>query len=186
MWLYDGSQIGTMLAAVGMVAVMLAGVMFPLWPPIMRQGVWYLSIGVLGLIGLFIVIAIVRLIFYIITLAFPRQIWLFPNLFADCGFFESFVPVWDFDIPPPPKKKRSAAVVGKAAEAGAGGGAIGGPMQARANLPGVGLAEPTMTSDAQEVTVAPTQTNANSPPASAALSETPVSPRIYDKLDELD
>lgn len=176
-----------MLAAVGMVAVMLAGVMFPLWPPIMRQGVWYLSIGVLGLIGLFIVTAIVRLIFYIITLAFPRQIWLFPNLFADCGFFESFVPVWDFDVPPPPKKKRNAAVGGRTAEAGAGGGSIEGPMQARANLPGVGpAAEPTMTSDAQEVTVAPAQTNANSPPPSAALSETAQPARVYDKLDELD
>jgi len=40
-----------------MVALMLAGVMFPLWPPIMRLGVWYLSIGMLGLIGLFFAIA---------------------------------------------------------------------------------------------------------------------------------
>lgn len=70
-----------------MVAVMLAGVMFPLWPPIMRLGVWYLSIGVLGLIGLFFAIAIVRLIFYIITVIVASPgIWIFPKLFADVGF----------------------------------------------------------------------------------------------------
>lgn len=70
-----------------MVAVMLAGVMFPLWPPIMRLGTWYLSIAVLGLIGLFFAIAIVRLIFYIITvIATPPGIWIFPKLFADVGF----------------------------------------------------------------------------------------------------
>ena len=74
-----------------MLAVMLAGVMFPLWPPIMRLGVWYLSIGVLGLIGLFIIIAIIRLIFYIITIIFvPPGIWIFPKLFADVGFVSIF------------------------------------------------------------------------------------------------
>ena len=44
---------------VAMAAIMLAGVMFPLWPPVMRLGVSYLSFGVLGLIGLFFAIAIV-------------------------------------------------------------------------------------------------------------------------------
>jgi translocation protein SEC62 len=70
-----------------MIVILLAGVMFPLWPPIMRLGVWYLSIGMLGLIGLFFGIAIVRLIFYIITVvAASPGIWIFPQLFADVGF----------------------------------------------------------------------------------------------------
>lgn len=70
-----------------MVVVMLAGVMFPLWPPTMRLGVWYLSMGCLGLVGLFFVIAIVRLIFYIITVVVASPgIWIFPKLFADVGF----------------------------------------------------------------------------------------------------
>jgi len=70
-----------------MVAVMLGGVMFPLWPPVMRLGVWYLSIAVLGFIGLFIVIAILRLIFYVITVVMASPgIWIFPKLFADVGF----------------------------------------------------------------------------------------------------
>ena len=86
-WFYEGSQWTTYLGGLAMVAIMLAGVMFPLWPPIMRLGVWYLSIGVLGLIGLFFALAIVRLIFYIITVIVASPgIWIFPKLFADVGF----------------------------------------------------------------------------------------------------
>lgn len=86
-WFYEGSQWTTYAGGIAMVAIMLAGVMFPLWPPIMRLGVWYLSIAMLGLIGLFFAIAIFRLIFYIITIVVASPgIWIFPNLFADVGF----------------------------------------------------------------------------------------------------
>jgi len=86
-WFYEGSQWTTYAGALGMVAVMLGGVMFPLWPPIMRLGVWYLSLAMLGLIGLFFAIAIVRLIFYLITIVVASPgIWIFPKLFADVGF----------------------------------------------------------------------------------------------------
>lgn len=86
-WFYDGPQWLTYIGGVAMLAVMLAGVMFPLWPPIMRLGVWYISIGILGLIGVFFGIAVVRLIFYIITVIVASPgIWIFPKLFADVGF----------------------------------------------------------------------------------------------------
>lgn len=91
-WFYEGSQWTTYLGGVAMVAIMLAGVMFPLWPPIMRLGVWYLSIGVLGLIGLFFALAVVRLIFYIITVIVASPgIWVFPKLFADVGFVSTIL-----------------------------------------------------------------------------------------------
>ena len=86
-WFYEGSQWLTYVGGVAMLAIILAGVMFPLWPPIMRLGVWYLSMVVLALIGLFFVIAIIRLIFYIITIIVASPgIWIFPKLFADVGF----------------------------------------------------------------------------------------------------
>lgn len=85
-WFYEGSQLATYLGGIGLVTVLLAGVMFPLWPVPLRIGVWYLSMGVLGLLGVFIAIAIVRLIFYVITvLTVPPGIWIFPKLFADVG-----------------------------------------------------------------------------------------------------
>ena len=95
-WFYEGSQWTTYAGGVLMVVIMLAGVMFPLWPPIMRLGVYYLSMGMLGLIGLFFVIAILRLIFYIITVIVARPgIWVFPQLFADVGFVS-----WPFSVFP--------------------------------------------------------------------------------------
>jgi len=105
-WFYEGSQWTTYLGGIAMVAVMLAGVMFPLWPPTLRLGVWYLSIGVLVLIGAFFGIAILRLIFYIITVVVASPgIWVFPQLFADVGFVDSFIPLYEWDYP---KKKKGS------------------------------------------------------------------------------
>lgn len=125
-WFYEGSQWTTYAGGLAMVAIMLAGVMFPLWPPIMRLWVWYLSIGVLGLVGLFFAIAVVRLIFYITTVIVASPgIWIFPKLFADVGFVsivrmllavrwtdlfytqvDSFIPLWEWDYPKKKGKKR--------------------------------------------------------------------------------
>ena len=70
-------------------------VMFPLWPIQLRIGVWYLSMGFLGLIGLFFAMAIFRLILFCATVvSMPKGLWLYPNLFEDVGFFDSFRPVW--------------------------------------------------------------------------------------------
>jgi translocation protein SEC62 len=83
-WLYEGSQIKTKLYAAGALLVIFAIVLFPLWPMKMRLGVWYLSMGLLGLIGLFFAMSIVRLIIWGITaIALPVPWLLFPNLFED-------------------------------------------------------------------------------------------------------
>lgn len=108
MWIYEGSQIKLYAGAAMLVAVVLAAVLFPLWPETLRLGVWYLSVGVLGLLGVFFGIAIVRLILYIISIiVLPRGIWIFPNLFEDVGIIESFIPLWGWDEP---KSKKPAAV----------------------------------------------------------------------------
>ncbi|KAJ2849971.1 Translocation protein S62 [Coemansia erecta] len=99
-WLYEGSQLMTYLGGIGVVAVVLAGVMFPLWPSSLRKGTWYLSMLALGLLGLLFAIAIVRLIVYVISLGVaPQGLWIFPNLFEDVGFIESFIPLYDWDAP---------------------------------------------------------------------------------------
>jgi protein translocation Sec62 family protein len=94
-WLYEGAQWKQKLYAVGALFGVIAIVLFPLWPLVIRQGVWYLSMGMLGLLGLFFAMAIFRLILFIITMfAAPPGLWLYPNLFEDVGFFDSFRPVW--------------------------------------------------------------------------------------------
>lgn len=122
-WLYEGSQVFQKLAGLGLVVVLLTAVMFPLWPLFLRRGVYYLSLGVLGLFGLLMVLAVVRLILWVITIVVvPPGIWLFPNLFADVGVIESFIPLWAWDVPPEKKKvkrtkkktKRAGAAVADA------------------------------------------------------------------------
>ncbi|KAF4564763.1 Translocation protein S62 [Pleurotus pulmonarius] len=108
-WFYEGSQWTTYAGGIGMVALLFAGVMFPLWPPTMRLGVWYLSMAMLGFLALFFAIAIVRLIFYIITIVVASPgIWIFPQLFADVGFVDSFIPLYEWDMPKQKGKKKKS------------------------------------------------------------------------------
>lgn len=94
-WLYEGTQIKQKLYAAAALAIVFTIVMFPLWPMKLRLGVWYLSMGMLGLLGLFFAMAIFRLILFAVTMfAAPPGLWLYPNLFEDVGFFDSFRPVW--------------------------------------------------------------------------------------------
>jgi translocation protein SEC62 len=94
-WLQDGPQWRTKLYAAGALLAIMTLVLFPLWPIQLRIGVWYLSMGMLGLIGLFFAMAIFRLILFCITVfAIPPGLWLYPNLFEDVGFFDSFRPLW--------------------------------------------------------------------------------------------
>jgi translocation protein SEC62 len=95
MWLYDGPAWKQQVYAVGALALVLTLVMFPLWPLMLRQGAWYLSMGFFGLIIAFFVMAIFRLILFCITMfTHAPGLWLFPNLFEDVGFFDSFRPAW--------------------------------------------------------------------------------------------
>ncbi|KZO95401.1 translocation protein [Calocera viscosa TUFC12733] len=107
-WLLEGSPLMIYLGALGMVAVIFAGVLYPLWPLSMRIGAYYLSMGLLGLLGLFFAMTIVRLILYVVTwLVLSPGLWIFPQLFADVGFFESFVPLYEWDYPKKKKSKKS-------------------------------------------------------------------------------
>jgi translocation protein SEC62 len=94
-WLYEGPQWKQRALAAAVVAGIFAVVLFPLWPMVMRQGVWYLSVGMMGLLGLFFAMSIFRLILFCVTVfTVAPGLWLFPNLFEDVGFFDSFKPLW--------------------------------------------------------------------------------------------
>jgi len=105
-WLYEGPQWKQKAMAAGALVAIMAVVMFPLWPIILRQGVWYLSVGMMGLLGLFFAMSIFRLILFCVTFfVVPPGLWLFPNLFEDVGFFDSFKPVWGWQENKKKKKK---------------------------------------------------------------------------------
>ncbi|KAF8988505.1 Translocation protein S62 [Podila verticillata] len=117
-WRYEGSQLRTHLMAGLLLLIVLAGVMFPLWPVPLRLGVWYLSVGVLILLGLFFAMAIVRLILFVITwVVLKPGVWIFPNLFEDVGFVDSFIPLWGWHEPEAPVEKKSTKKIQAGEEA---------------------------------------------------------------------
>lgn len=94
-WLFEGSQVKRQLYAALALVIIFAIVLYPLWPLKLRQGVYYLSWGLLGLLGLFFAMAIFRVILFCITyFAIPPGLWLYPNLWEDVSFMDSFRPVW--------------------------------------------------------------------------------------------
>lgn len=94
-WLWEGSQLKRKVYAALALLVIFAVVLYPLWPLKMRQGVYYLSWGFLMLLGVFFLMAIFRVILFCVTyFATPPGLWLFPNLWEDVSFFDSFKPVW--------------------------------------------------------------------------------------------
>jgi translocation protein SEC62 len=99
-WIYQGSQWRTYLIGSGLIAITLAGVMFPLWPVQLRTGVWYLSVTLLGLLGVFFGMVLVRFLIYIATVLVYRGqgLWIFPNLFEDVGIMDSFKPFTAWEL----------------------------------------------------------------------------------------
>lgn len=98
-WNYNPKTLMDYLAVIGVVLLILTLVCYPLWPYFMRRGSYYASLGALGLLAVFFVIAIIRLIIYLCSLTFANQkggFWIFPNLFEDCGVIESFKPLYGF------------------------------------------------------------------------------------------
>jgi len=94
-WMYEGAQIKRQLYAVLALIVIFIIVLYPLWPLKLRQGVYYLSWGFLILLGLFFLMAIFRVILFCITyFVVSPGLWLYPNLWEDVSFMDSFRPVW--------------------------------------------------------------------------------------------
>lgn len=123
-WLYEGPQWKTKVWAGLALLAVFAVVLFPLWPLMLRQGVWYLSVGAMGLLGLFFAMAIFRLILFCLTVfTVPPGLWLFPNLFEDVGFFDSFRPAWGWQENQKVKKKKTKAGAVSAPESKDGGAA---------------------------------------------------------------
>ncbi|PFH62572.1 hypothetical protein XA68_12992 [Ophiocordyceps unilateralis] len=121
-WLWEGSQIKRQLYAALALVIIFIIVLYPLWPLKLRQGVYYLSWGLLGLLGLFFLMAIFRVILFCVTyFAVPPGLWLYPNLWEDVSFMDSFRPVWAWHETAEEKKLKKKSKK-KARTAGSGAG----------------------------------------------------------------
>lgn len=109
MWNYEKPSRFVVLYGFLLIAGIFSIILFPLWPRKMKTGVYYLSMGLLGLLGVFFGIAIIRLILYIVMLIIGKPFWLFPNLFADVGVIESFIPLYEWEKPKKAKKTKKTS-----------------------------------------------------------------------------
>lgn len=98
-WLYDPVSwiywAGGSAIVLGTIAICL----FPLWPPMMRTGVHYLSMGAAGFLLFIMGIGVFKYMVFAALFALSAgklSFWLFPNLTEDVGFLESFMPLYDY------------------------------------------------------------------------------------------
>ncbi|XP_047110693.1 translocation protein SEC62 [Schistocerca piceifrons] len=99
-WIYDPIPVyywffGTLLV-LGAIAICL----FPLWPPSVRKGVYYLSVAAAGFLVFIIALAVLRLIVFCLLWALTlgkHHLWLLPNLTEDVGFLASFWPLYQYE-----------------------------------------------------------------------------------------
>ncbi|KAI2637099.1 translocation protein [Hypomontagnella submonticulosa] len=132
-WLYEGSQIMRKVYGALALVLIFTVVLYPLWPLVLRQGVYYLSWGFLMLLGLFFLMAIFRVILFCVTyFVVPPGLWLYPNLWEDVSFLDSFRPVWAWHETTKPKKKKKASKSVNAESAAQLAGQTGHPPPAEA------------------------------------------------------
>lgn len=96
-WIFDPIHPKTFVMGVLVVIATIAICLFPLWPYNIREYVWYLSVIAAALVGSILVLAVLRYVFFAIVWVCTwgkHHFWLLPNLTEECGFFESFVPLY--------------------------------------------------------------------------------------------
>jgi translocation protein SEC62 len=96
-WVLESSQFWTFLGAFGLLLVSFGIVMYPLWPSSLRNLSWYVMMLLVAFLVFLIVISIIRIIVFGITyFMLSPGIWIFPNLYEDVSFIESFIPLYDW------------------------------------------------------------------------------------------
>lgn len=67
-WIFAPNQFYSYISGIAVLLVIFIGVMFPLWPPFMRQGVYYLSLVMMGLLGVLMGLGVIRAILWVILI----------------------------------------------------------------------------------------------------------------------
>ncbi|CAK8671964.1 unnamed protein product [Clavelina lepadiformis] len=107
-WIYDPLTTRKKILGGLMVLGIIGATLFPLWPPSVRIGVYYLSVCGAVFVGAIMGMAVLRTfvfaIVWVVTFG-KHQVWFLPNLLADVGFFESFKPFYTHEFSNPTKEK---------------------------------------------------------------------------------
>ncbi|VDO16225.1 unnamed protein product [Rodentolepis nana] len=120
-WIYEAPpSLKTWLMGFALIAIVLLLCAHPLWPSSALQGLHYLFTAGLSFVGLIALLTLMRLIIFgaiFISSLGKLQVWVFPNLLADCGFFESFRPLYSLERVVPSISVSSPSSVVKSEEA---------------------------------------------------------------------
>ncbi|XP_049279552.1 translocation protein SEC62 [Anopheles funestus] len=99
-WLYDPIPMHYWIFGALLVVGAIVICLFPLWPPLLRKGVYYLSIAAAGflvfILGLVVLRCIIFCLVWVVT-GGKHHFWLLPNLTEDVGFFASFWPLYNHE-----------------------------------------------------------------------------------------
>lgn len=94
MWTEERYDYVTLAVSLLCVAAVLGMAMYRIWPKWLKVVGKYAQYVAIGLLILILALAFIRLIVFAITYFLcPKALWLLPNLFAECDFLESFVPL---------------------------------------------------------------------------------------------
>lgn len=116
-WIYDPIPLHYWIYGLVLLLGAIGICLFPLWPPMLRKGVYYLSIVAAGFLGFILILTVVRLIIFTIAWAMTGgklHFWIFPNLTEDVGFFASFWPLYESKYSSDDKSKSKGAKKSKA------------------------------------------------------------------------
>uniref|UniRef100_A0A1Q3G3X5 Translocation protein SEC62 n=1 Tax=Culex tarsalis TaxID=7177 RepID=A0A1Q3G3X5_CULTA len=108
-WLYDPIPMHYWIFGALLVVGAIVICLFPLWPPLLRKGVYYLSIAAAGFLVFILGLAVLRFVIFClvwIVTGGKHHFWLLPNLTEDVGFFASFWPLYDHEYKDGKKKKK--------------------------------------------------------------------------------
>ncbi|XP_075149474.1 translocation protein 1 isoform X2 [Haematobia irritans] len=97
-WIFDPIPIHYWIYGLVLLLGAIGICMFPLWPPMLRKGVYYLSLAAAGFLVFILALTVLRLIIFTIVWAVTGgklHLWIFPNLTEDVGFFASFWPLYE-------------------------------------------------------------------------------------------
>jgi len=107
-WTYDPLSWTTLILGILLVLAVILICLFPLWPENIREYSWYVSVAGAIFVGAILVLAVLRYVIYgflwLCTMG-KLNFWMLPNLTAECGFFESFVPFYEYEMKGEKSKK---------------------------------------------------------------------------------
>ena len=100
-WVYEGSQLGSIIIGITIIGALFALTLYPLWPHPLRVATWYVLMLLVAFVSFVAVVAVIRAIVFVITyFTLKPGVWLFPRLFDEnAGVIDSFISLWEWHKP---------------------------------------------------------------------------------------